>query len=71
MRGMKREIGKKKKQKLILVIVIAIAVAVISYAVMPSALDKWKGFVFFSLFILISGIGIYVVAKQPDNEDRY
>ena len=67
MRGMKREIGKKKKQRLVLVII----VAVISRFVVPVSLDRWKGFIFFALFIAISGIGVYFVSKQPDDDNRY
>lgn len=40
MRGMKREIGKKKKQRLVLVIIIALIVAVISRFVVPVSLDR-------------------------------
>ena len=61
MRGMKREIGKKKKQRLVLVIIIALIVAVISRFVVPVSLDRWKGFIFFALFI----------ASSLDNSDIY
>lgn len=71
MRGMKREIGKKKKQRLVLVIIIALIVAVISRFVVPVSLDRWKGFIFFALFIAISGICVYFVSKQPDDDNRY
>ena len=71
MRGMKREIGKKKKLRLVLVIVIALIVAVVSRFVIPVSLDRWKGFIFFALLIVISGIGVYFVSKQPDDENRY
>lgn len=71
MRGMKKEIGKKKKQRLVLVIIIALIVAVISRFVVPVSLDRWKGFIFFALFIAISGIGVYFVSKQPDDDNRY
>ena len=52
MRGMKREIGKKKKQRLVLVIIIALIVAVISRFVVPVSLDRWKGLIFFALFMV-------------------
>lgn len=70
MRGMKREIGAKKKKRLVAVIVIALILAVISFLVAKAGIPKFKGLVFFSVFILISGIGVYTVSKQPD-DDRY
>lgn len=70
MRGMKREIGAKKKKRLVAVIVIALVIAVISYFAAKAGIPRFKGLVFYSVFILISGIGVYLVAKQPD-DDRY
>lgn len=70
MRGMKREIGAKKKKRLVAVIVIALILAVISFLVAKAGIPKFKGLIFFSVFILISGIGVYMVSKQPD-DDRY
>lgn len=70
MRGMKREIGAKKKKRLVAVIVIALVLAVISFLVAKAGIPKFKGLIFFSVFILISGIGVYTVSKQPD-DDRY
>lgn len=70
MRGMKREIGAKKKKRLVAVIVIALVVAVISYFAAKVGIPRFKGLVFFSVFIAISGVGVYVVSKQPD-DDRY
>jgi hypothetical protein len=70
MRGMKREIGAKKKKRLVAVIVIALILAVISFLVAKAGIPKFKGLIFFSVFILISGIGVYTVSKQPD-DDRY
>lgn len=70
MRGMKREIGAKKKKRLVAVIVIALILAVISFLVAKAGIPRFKGLIFFSVFILISGIGVYTVSKQPD-DDRY
>ena len=70
MRGMKREIGAKKKKRLVAVIVVALILAVISYFIAKAGIPRFKGLIFFSIFILISGIGVYVVSKQPDDE-RY
>ena len=71
MRGMNREIGAKKKKRLVAVIVIALILAVISYFAAKAGIPRFKGLVFFSVFILISGTGVYMVSKQPDNDDRY
>lgn len=70
MRGMKREIGAKKKKRLVAVIVIALILAVISFLAAKAGIPRFKGPVFFSVFILISSIGVYTVSKQPD-DDRY
>lgn len=70
MRGMKREMGAKKKKRLVAVIVIALILAVISFLVAKAGIPRFKGLVFYSVFILISGIGVYTVSKQPD-DDRY
>lgn len=70
MRGMKREMGAKKKKRLVAVIVIALILAVISFLVAKAGIPRFKGLIFFSVFILISGIGVYMVSKQPD-DDRY
>lgn len=70
MRGMKREIGAKKKKRLVAVIVIALILAVISFLTAKAGIPRFKGLVFFSVFILISSIGVYTVSKQPD-DDRY
>ena len=53
MRGMKREIGAKKKKRLVAVIVIALILAVISYFAAKAGIPRFKGLVFFSVFILI------------------
>ena len=70
MRGMKREIGAKKKKRLVAVIVIDLILAVISFLAAKAGITRFKGLVFFSVFILISSIGVYTVSKQPD-DDRY
>ena len=69
MRGMKREIGAKKKKRLVIVIIIALIVAAVLYFIARTVLPHWEGLVFFSVFIAISGVGVYMVAKQP--EERY
>ena len=69
MRGMKREIGAKKKKRLVIVIIIALIVAAVLYFIARTVLPHWECLVFFSVFIAISGVGVYMVAKQPD--ERY
>ena len=70
MRGMKREIGAKKKKRLVAVIVIALILAAISFFAAKAGIPRFKGLVFYSVFILIYGIGVYTVSKQPD-DDRH
>jgi uncharacterized membrane protein len=71
MRKMKREIGKNKKKKLKIVIAVAIIVAALSYFIVPDSIANWQGFIFYSIFIAIAGIGTYVIAKQPEDNSRY
>ena len=51
------------------VIIIALIVAAVLYFIARTVLPHWEGLVFFSVFIAISGVGVYMVAKQPD--ERY
>ena len=71
MRGMKREIRTKIKIKLVLVIIVALIISAVTILIIPDTVAKWRGFIFFAEFITISGIGVFIVAKQSDNNKRY
>ena len=61
MRGMKRDLDTKTKKKLVLAVVLALVIAA----------AKWKGFIFFTIFIAISGIGVFTAAKSDKGNGRY
>lgn len=72
MRGMKRDLDTKTKKKLVLAVVLALVIAaIVAFVIVPASTAKWKGFIFFTIFIAISGIGVFTAAKSDNGNGRY
>ena len=67
MRRMNRDLDTKTKTKLVLAVVLALIIAaIVAFVIVPASAAKWKGFIFFTIFIAVSGIGVFTAAKADN-----